>query len=33
MVLKKMLKLEKVVVVLNLKREIGKRKQKLILHL
>jgi hypothetical protein len=33
MALKKMLKLEKVVVVLNLKKEIGKKKQKLILHL
>jgi hypothetical protein len=33
MVLKKMLKLEKVVVTLDLKKEIGKKKQKLILHL
>jgi hypothetical protein len=33
MALKKMLKLEKVVVVLNLKKEIGKKKQQLILHL
>jgi hypothetical protein len=33
MALKKMLKLRKVVVVLDLKKEIGKRKQKLILHL
>jgi hypothetical protein len=33
MVLKKMLKLKKAVVVLGLKKEIGKRRQKLILHL
>lgn len=30
---KKILKLRKVIVVLDLKKEIGKRKQKLILHL
>jgi hypothetical protein len=33
MVLKKILKLKKVIVILDLKKEIGKRKQKLILHL
>jgi hypothetical protein len=33
MALKKMLKLGKVIVVLDLKKEIGKRKQQLILHL
>jgi len=33
MALKKMLKLEIVIVVLGLKKEIGKRRQQLILHL
>jgi hypothetical protein len=33
MALKKTLKLKKVVVTLDLKKEIGKKKQKLILHL
>jgi hypothetical protein len=33
MVLKKILKLRKVIIVLDLKKEIGKRRQKLILHL